>query len=176
MRKLLANYFKKVNERFVKKHNLQPIAGSENQWFYIEIIKYRGKEVLLNDGTRIMKGDQIGEIHLNNEKVTEHVGDIRFVFRAIEEECTAIAHSINQGNYKDVKAFWGITLMYPLAEKKGFEVREMKSKRKSFQLGLWESLIKYALEKNKTKFRLRKPKEIWMSYEKVQIKYNKEGR
>lgn len=171
MRNLLAKYFKRVNEKFIIKRKLKPVEGSSNQWFYLESKTYKGKEFQLEDGTRINKGDRIAEIHINNERVTEHLGSFRFIFKVLEEECRAIAYAINQGDYQEVVAFAGITLLYPFAEKKGFEVRPITNRIKALQLGLWESLIKYSLEKKKSKFKLRKPFEIWISKEKIQKIY-----
>lgn len=173
MRKILKNYCERKNIKFVKKNNLQVVEGSKNKWFFLQVMEYKGPNLELEDGTIVSKGDTVAEIHLNNEVIVDNLGNVKFLFTVLQEECTAIAAQIPiNDHYKKIDAYFARSLMYAFAAKKGFEVREIKSKIATFTLGFWDSLLKYALEKNKTKFKIRKPKEIWISREKIMKLYS----
>ncbi|MDF2820801.1 MAG: hypothetical protein K0R15_1242 [Clostridiales bacterium] len=176
MREFLKRYFERKNQKYIEGHGLITIEGSKNLWFFLDIMEYKGKAIELEDGTIVKKGDIIAEIHLNNDVIIDNLGNVKFVFNCLQEECSALAVQIPENEqYQKIVAYFARTLMYPFAAKKGFEVREVKNRFLALFIGFWDSTLKYALEKNKTKFKIRKPKEIWISREKIMKLYSKDN-
>lgn len=167
MKKLLKKFFTFMNKRYIKTHNLIFIPGSEYDYVYMDVLKHKGKEVRLSDGTVINKGDTVAEIHINNDTIKEV--PVTKVIRVFQAEVVAMAKLLqNNEEYKDIKAVFGRTVLYPLTKRLGFEVFEMKNGYMKKFLKVWDNLIKVVFsstEKDKVKFR--EPREVWMSKEAI---------
>ena len=157
---------KKVDQGYHKKHHLILIPGCKNECFYINTHPYQGEEKVLEGGIRIKKGDLIMEIHMNNQK-SEELEDIKILMRVIKEALTAMAALFQTEEYKDCKALFGNTLLYPILIKFGFEVLEVDEKDVDKAGQLWENIIKYAYSDRHKKLGNRTAKEIW--YEKDRL-------
>jgi len=97
----------------------------------LRMTRYRGQPFTLADGTPIRRGDLIGEIHLNNERVAAlHDGGRRSrraglaARRAFQASLVALAERVGgTPRYGALNAFTAATIFYRAAERLGFEVR-----------------------------------------------------
>ncbi|WP_220377133.1 YkoP family protein [Cohnella phaseoli] len=98
--------------------------------------KHKGAAFVCEDGTRIEKGDRVGELHLNNRLVLELTGEhgadraalrtARLVRSSLRELGEALERRPELGN---VKALVGVTLLHRgLTHGLGFEQRPLPSK------------------------------------------------
>ncbi|GKX28375.1 hypothetical protein SH1V18_08550 [Vallitalea longa] len=163
MKKLLKKFFTHMNKRYIKTHNLIFIPGSEYNYIYLDIDKYKGKPVTLSDGTSIKKGDMVIEIHVNNDTVDEV--PVRKVIKVFYSETLALAKQLKSNDeFKDIKAIFGRTVLAPLTKRLGFDVFEMKSGYMKRFLKIWDNLIKIVFSSTKKdKVKFREPQEVWMS-------------
>jgi len=98
--------------------------------------KYRGPGFVCEDGTRIAKGDRIGELHLNNRMVlglTREHGAERAALRTARLARASLKEIGNElervPELADVKALVGVTLLHRgLTHGLGFESRRLPSK------------------------------------------------
>ncbi len=128
MNKPMMCFFNYMEKRDIKKHKWTFIPDSEYNCFYLDMMKHKGKDITLNDGTIIHRGDLVVEVHINNKEMKDK--DVRMVFRILNSEFNAIGKAIkNSEEYADLKGIFGRTLLYPLNQRLGFEVHEIRSKR-----------------------------------------------
>ncbi|QGQ46112.1 YkoP family protein [Metabacillus sediminilitoris] len=98
--------------------------------FRVRLTKYKGKEVLLSDGTLIKKNDKLVKIHLHNVKLLSELKGVpcsvrrgRIIFQKVLISMPLIAEYINGHKEKnEIKGVIGITMLYKGAEKIGFEI------------------------------------------------------
>ncbi|MFC4597008.1 YkoP family protein [Cohnella hongkongensis] len=98
--------------------------------------KYKGTAFVCQDGTRVEKGDRIGELHLNNRMVLEltreHGADRAAIrtARLIRASLKELAWTLDRApELADVKALIGVTLLHRgLTHGLGFEQRALPSK------------------------------------------------
>jgi hypothetical protein len=103
----------------------------------ILVKKHKGKDIVCADGTRIVKGDRVGELHLNNRMVLELTLDVG-ANRAAIQTARLVRSSLKEINdaletrtdMSRVKALVGVTLLHRgLTHGLGFEIRSLPSKR-----------------------------------------------
>lgn len=163
MKKILRWLIRIIDQSYHKKHKLILIPGCKNENFYINSHPYEGALKVLKGGVQIKKGDAIIEIHMNNQK-SEELSDVKKIMRALKEALQALAVLMTTEEYKDCKAVYGNTLLYPIAQKNGFEVLKVEDEDIDKAGQLWENIIKYAYSDKGKKLENRISKEIW--YEK----------
>lgn len=176
MKKLLKRFFNYIEKIYIKRHNWELVPGTEYGCVYIDILKHKGKDVSLSDGTIIKKGDTVVEVHINNKKMKDV--SVRMVLKIFNSELKAMAKALRDNSeYADIKGVFGRTVLYPLNKKLGFEVFEITSKRMKLFIKLWDNLIKIAFStRNKGKFIVREPKETWISREDLISKLDSGGK
>ncbi|MCT4686463.1 YkoP family protein [Vallitalea sp.] len=167
MKKLLKKFFAFMNKRYIKTHNMIFIPGSKYNYVYIDILEYKGKDVSLSDGTVIKKGDTVAEIHINNDTIKEV--PVTKVIRVFHSEVIAMANVLkDNADYKNVKAVFGRTVLYPLTKRLGFDVFEMKRGYMKKFIKVWDNLIRVLFSsKEKENVKFREPREVWMSREAI---------
>jgi len=98
--------------------------------FRVRITKYKGKDIILSDGTLIKKNDKLIKIHLHNVKILYELQSVpcsvkrgRMLFRKIFISMPVLAEYIhNHKDKHDIKGAIGITMLHKGAERLGFEV------------------------------------------------------
>ncbi len=112
----------------------------------LRLTRYRGRPFTLADGTPIQRGDQIGELHLNNERVAAlHDGGRRSqqvgfdAVRAFRASLAALAERARE-NPRDqaARAFTATTIFYQGIERLGFEVRPLRRRLLSRIMGAFQ--------------------------------------
>jgi len=99
--------------------------------------KHKGGDIVCEDGTRIVKGDLVGELHLNNRMIHEmtmKVGATRAAMqtaRLVRKSLMEINEALEtRTDLSQVKALVGVTMLHRgLTHGLGFEQRRLPSKR-----------------------------------------------
>jgi hypothetical protein len=96
----------------------------------VRLTRYKGKDVILSDGTEINKNDTLVKIHLHNVRLLtdmQHLkSDIkrgRFIYQSIKKSLPCLVSYIQKHHKADeIKGIIGITMLDRGAERLGFEI------------------------------------------------------
>lgn len=157
----------RVEKSAIKRHNWLKVPNSKFNYFYIDIMRYKGRNIVLSDGTIIKEGDYVGEIHVDNNNMPEvTIKNIKSFTKNIDEELNTLANACNLDTFKIVKAFFGRTILFPFVVKKGFQVMEIQKIWTKLFVNFWDGVIRKAYTKGKINNKVkRNPKEVWISKE-----------
>lgn len=160
----------KIMHRFdafiVKKNNWQYIPNTKHKIFYVVPMKYHGKTLVLEDGVLIQTGDIIAELHLNNPLMKEY-GDVAKLMKDLKSEMTILAGASEEMPLKEVKAFFGVTLLHPIAKRLHFSLVELEPSFKAKFLCKWDAFLKKTFSAKKEGDH-RKTKSCWLSKQSLQ--------
>ena len=121
------DFFIRFEKLFSKFNKWIHIPDSQHNMLLIDIKKYRGKTFELKDGTVIKRGDQIGELHIDNLKVIDLDNSYRNVNSLLIDELNSLCSACKKNEkFIQIKTFYCFTVLYPLISRKGFEIYEMK--------------------------------------------------
>jgi len=173
-------------ERLFKKIDQLETIDEENQFLYIKKRKYYGQTIQLNDHEQLHRGDQIIEIHLNNEilfdMTSRSKSEVQLaiqLIRSMNQLLPKLAHKIIP-QLKEVKALYGITMIYRGTKQFGFTVLELPKGVFSFLTRFYLRLLLYVLHpegRNRltTKNEKLQPKIIVMSRHDLLKRYSSES-
>ncbi|GAB6929429.1 hypothetical protein JCM10914A_34120 [Paenibacillus sp. JCM 10914] len=94
---------------------------------------FTGKTVMMEDGTRLEKGDEVLELHFDNKKLfqmgsrsrTEMQLAIQMI-RAVQKDLPALANMVmDQPEYREVKGLYAVTMISRGPEQFGFHVMDL---------------------------------------------------
>jgi hypothetical protein len=110
--------------------------SKQNLIFRVRVTKYKGREVVLADGTVIRKNDILLKIHLHNVKLLKELHDVqcevkrgRHIFKAVLTALPALASYIEEHPQKEhLKAVIGITTLHRGCGRLGFETHDIRSR------------------------------------------------
>lgn len=96
----------------------------------IRLTKYKGKNVVLSDGTHINRDDLLVKIHLHNVKLLNELKDIKselrrgkMIYRYVQKSLPDVEAFIQQhSRAEDIKGIIGITMLNKGCTRLGFEV------------------------------------------------------
>ncbi|TCP26575.1 hypothetical protein EV207_1195 [Scopulibacillus darangshiensis] len=96
----------------------------------IKLVRYKGKDVLLSDGTKIRKNDVMIKIHLHNVLLLKELKEIkgqikraRFIYRQMQQAMPGLSEFIyNHEKNHQIKGIVGITMLYKGADRLGFDI------------------------------------------------------
>ena len=156
-------------------HHIKPLKAYHSGIVSLDIRHYKGRTVVLNDGSKVKTGDTIIELHLNNAwfkrrrkldiKASQSTREILGCF---EQDLRFLAQQVVNGKFEGVVALHGSTLLHAGAKRLGFQVEELPpslwKKGASFYLaGIMQI---YHLRGDKVSRIREKPwelKEVWFS-------------
>lgn len=115
---------------FCTRLSFPPRTGTESNIFRVRLTKYKGKEVVLLDGTKIFKNDMLVKIHLHNVKLLRELYEIKselrkakILYRHVQESLPGIEHFIRNSSFSnEIKGIVGITHLNKGCERLGFEI------------------------------------------------------
>src|SRR4051794_40023090 len=107
---------------------LEQITGNTNV-FRVRLTRYKGREVVLSDGTLIKKNDLLVKIHLHNVRILKEMQCIDdnfkktlFLYKNVQASLPDLAFFIIHHNRKDqIKGVIGITMIEKGYKRLGFE-------------------------------------------------------
>lgn len=115
-------YFNFTRLQYVKK------SCGEKTILRVRVIKYKGRNVILSDGTEINKNDTLIKIHLHNAKLLSLFNELSeikrglAVYKSIKESLPFVYHYLNTHKQESkIKGLIGITLLHKGSKKLGFE-------------------------------------------------------
>ncbi|MBW8351281.1 hypothetical protein K0H71_17835 [Bacillus sp. IITD106] len=122
-------YFQFTRLEYIKK------TGGDNSIFRVRLTKYKGRNIVLSDGTTITKNDVIVKIHLHNAKLLQKMyrsdNEIKralIIYKGIKESLPSLVHYIQSHEKADrIKGLIGITTLYRGCKKLGFEAHPIAS-------------------------------------------------
>ncbi len=112
---------------------LKPVGGEDNNLFRLAVRDYRGQVTELPDGTLLVPGDKIGELHLNNDflqRITATARSLELVgimlLRETRRSLPLLAKTVSQDpSYQGIKALIGITMIHRGTSQLGFSVYDL---------------------------------------------------
>jgi hypothetical protein len=101
--------------------------------FRVRLVRYKGHEVTLRDGTHIMKNDLLVKIHLHNVRLLKEMykidGEFRkglFIYKKIKVALPRLAQFVEEHErFDDIKGIIGISMLHQGSERLGFEIHEI---------------------------------------------------
>lgn len=169
---------------FVKMFNIIPI-DEDNTLLKLRVREFSGeREIVLEDGEVIRKGDQIAELHLDNELLFKLGADARStvhltvqLIRRMEQLLPQINHLImHHPDFKNVKGLYGISIIHRGTTRFGFTVIDLPEGLFSHFTRLYLRLLMYVIhpegkERMQTKQELLVPKIIAISRRELMNRY-----
>jgi hypothetical protein len=106
-----------------------PCERKEGNILRIKLTKYKGREIVLLDGTQIKKNDTLVKIHLHNVRLLKELKNIKseikrakMIYRYVQKSLPEIEIYIRDYCYSDtIKGIIGITSLNKGSERLGFE-------------------------------------------------------
>lgn len=103
---------------------------SEGNILRVRLTKYKGRCIVLSDGTLISKNDVLVKIHLHNVRLLKELKDInsdlkkaKIIYRYVQKSLPGVESYIrNYCNSNEIKGIIGITHINKGCERLGFEV------------------------------------------------------
>lgn len=165
MKKIFSFIFGIIDYLIVKIAGWKHIPDSKTNFMYLNPHIYKGHEIALRDGSIIKKGDFIAEIHIDNRNVK--ILDTSYInlIRLLRGELLALKKCNDQEPYSEIKAVYGISVFYNIAERQGFTIIEIRNRIIKFFGSIWENILRLSIKKNgkKTRKILISSKECWIS-------------
>ncbi len=159
---------------------VQPVPNAPHRLFQVAIHPYKGRPIVLPDGTSITPGDQIMELHLVNWMVANAQQDrpSLALLKDLADDLSAIAQGFQQKRYPPVRALYGVTILAAGARRLGFSLRPrvMNLHGRLERFFLKGLLVLYnadglaRLERGSSRRELL-PQEVWMSIETLLARY-----
>jgi len=110
----------------------KPVRADGRGIIRFNIHGYKGPTKLLNDGSEVKSGDKIMELHLDNAwfrrrrnlylSVTQSPQEF---FGCFTQDLQILAQQMSSGNFGDIAALHGSTLLHVAARRLGFQVEEL---------------------------------------------------
>ncbi|USK57245.1 hypothetical protein LIS82_12585 [Cytobacillus solani] len=105
----------------------------EGNIFRVRLTKYKGRNIILSDGTLINKNDTLVKIHLHNVRLLKEFKNInseirkaKMIYKYVQMSLPEIENYIqNHTHSKKIKGIIGITMLNKGCERLGFEIFEI---------------------------------------------------
>jgi MFS family permease len=108
-------------------HRPTQIPHAPYNLLWIEFARYKGSPIVLPDGTRVEKGDLIGEVHIRNREMAATAPRVSSwkLLAMLAEDLRALAAWMRDPAFPaELRAFYGFTILGRGAARLGFTLRE----------------------------------------------------
>jgi len=148
--------------------------------FRVRLLRYRGKSIMLSDGTCIEHSDLLVKIHLHNVRLlTEFLhldNDVkkgRIIYRMVEQSLPGVYRYIHtHPKFREIKAIIGITMMHRGCTHLGFDIVQIHSPLYRAFKWIGQMPIHFLSVSNPFKtYRKQKPRYLLMSTDFLMHKY-----
>lgn len=168
---------------FCTKLTALPNESGETQILRVRLTKYKGKPMVLSDGTKINKNDTLVKIHLHNVRILKEISSIkselkkaRMIYRYVQYSLPGVELYIrNNPCAKNIKGIIGISLLNKGCKRLGFEIVELTNP--IYVLFKWLAFLPIELLSSQNSLlhsmKNRKPKYLIMSTKKLESMYKK---
>ena len=168
-------------------HGLTDPAAQVGEIIRMEVRRHRSPAVTLADGTRVRRGDRIGIIHFNNERIVSFHGDGSDtplaglkVRRALLASLKELARQVAETDrYASVKAFTAQTIFHPGTQHVGFEILPLPSSTWSRIVAAYERALVaryHPLGRERARrLRRRAARATWISRDALLRRYGSES-
>ena len=155
-----------------KLRRIRPLRIDSDSIIGIELRRYNGTSIMLDDGSEVKAGDEILEIHLNSiwfrkRRSPDGIGAsyIWKVIKHVGQDLCFLGEQIAEGAFEEVTALHGVTFLHLGARRLGFQVEELPDTlwKKFAQFYLTGLMQAYHLQADKVVDRPLELKEIWLS-------------
>lgn len=179
---ILWNMFDPIYFLFTRLHYI-PSTIEKPCVFRVRITKYRGKDVILSDGTSIKKNDLLLKIHLHNSKILKESLIIRhslkkgrMIYKMVLNSMPMLAEYIEKHPKRtDIKGIIGVTTINKGVKTLGFDLVFPSNKFYQIMKRLMQFPI-YLLSSSSfsiEQLKKSKPVYLFMSKDKLSHKYLK---
>lgn len=161
------------------------ITGEGDNIFRIRLTKYKGRSIILSDGTKINKNDMLVKIHLHNIRLLmesrgmkSELRKAKLIYRHVEQSLPGVETYIRDHfDSCNVKGIVGITSIYKGSERLGFEIIDIIN-----PFYRWFKIISFfpiaVLAQDRTPIRQilkeQRPNYLFMSIKQLRSKYRQE--
>jgi len=140
--------------RLTRLHQIEKKSGDKTI-IRIRLTRYKGRKLILADGTIIHRNDLLLKIHLHNVKLLNQIqghSEMRkalILYRSVQESLPYISRYLQIHDYaNNIKGLIGITMLYKGCRKLGFETFPIQNQYYKFFKQVAHSPI-YLLSSNK---------------------------
>lgn len=157
--------------------HIKPLRADGSSIISIELRRYNGNYITLDDGSNIKAGDQIIELHMNSawfkrrrEDNLEAWQSPWKVLHCLAQDLNFLAKQIANGPFSKSIALHGCTLLHNGARRLGFQVQELPDSlwnkcARFYMAGLMRAYHLPTVRHLETFGRSPELKEVWLSRE-----------
>ncbi|EJR11808.1 YkoP family protein [Bacillus cereus] len=125
---LVWNFIDPIYYKFTRLTYIHNETHKENI-LRVRLTRYKGKHVILSDGTQINKNDILVKIHLHNVRLINEMKSVkndiakgRFIYQHVKKSLPSLGSYIqNHPKADEIKGIIGITMLNRGADRLGFE-------------------------------------------------------
>jgi len=167
--RLVSRIIAAFDREIVKLHGWKAVPGSTLGFLYMVPKKYKGKPILIGDGTEIKKGDLYYEIHIINTNLSNLDTSYGNLFIMLKEELKLIGEHMKKEENADYKAVLAVTLLHKLARRVGFTIKEIENPIERNLISYGEIILRKALRKERDPEPKKKrvAKKCWISQNQI---------
>ena len=130
MRDYLVSIWGLIDPLYFHCTSLTCLSIKEDNIFRVRLTKYKGRNIVLSDGTQINKNDILVKIHLHNVRLLKEFKNMnsemkkaKMIYNYVKRSLPGIDLYIqNQSHSTEIKGIIGITTLNKGCERLGFEI------------------------------------------------------
>lgn len=168
MKTIVSNIIEKLDVKIVQSKDYFHIPNAEIQLLYIDIKYYKKRDLILPSGAIVKRGNLIGEIHVDNQKIKTMNLGLKATVSILRNELDSLSIAIlKDSKFSSITAFYGRTVLYSLLKREGFTILDLDRSIKVIAVEVWTKLLRLIYSNNNIRDKNRKVKEFWITREEL---------